>query len=127
MHFNAYLPRPNGNFTLVLVRFKDFHKYFTGHFHRAHLTHTLFPFFLLFKQLTLTGNVAAVAFCKYVLTHSLNRFTGNNFTAHRRLYGDFKQLTGNCILQVFAKGSTAFVSAPFKYDDGQRVANFTVQ
>ena len=47
----------------------------------AHALHALFAFLLLFEELALTGNVAAVALGGYVLAERGNGFAGDDLLA----------------------------------------------
>ena len=52
-----------------------------GHLHRAELPHSLLALFLLFQQLFLSADVAAVALCQHVLAHRLDGFTRDDLAA----------------------------------------------
>src|SRR5450755_579295 len=54
-------------------------------FDASHRFHTLLACLLLFEQLFLARDVAAVAFGKYVLAHRLDRFAGDDLRADGRL------------------------------------------
>src|SRR5579862_4482939 len=47
--------------------------------------HAALAFFLLFEQLALAADVAAVAFGQYVFAHTRNRFPRDHFAADGRL------------------------------------------
>ena len=82
----------------LLVEFEYRHKRFLRYLDRAELTHTLFAFLLLFEQLFLSRDVAAVALCKYVLAHRLYRLSCDNLSADRNLNRHLKELTRNMLL-----------------------------
>jgi len=65
-----------------------------GEVDRANASHALFALFLLFKQLFLSGYVAAVALGKNVLAERLYGLAGDDFAADGRLNRDFEELTG---------------------------------
>src|SRR5512135_457464 len=61
----------------------------------ADLLHPLFPFLLLFQELPLSRDVAAVAFRDDVLPDRLDRLPRDDLSADRRLDDHFEHLTGN--------------------------------
>ena len=71
-------------------------------FHLAELPHALLAFLLLVQKFALAGYVAAVSLRRHILGQRRDRLTRNHAPANRRLDGDFKQLAGNQILQLFA-------------------------
>src|SRR3984893_4219342 len=58
----------------------------------AELAHPLFALLLLFEELAFAGHVAAIAFGEHVLAQSLDRFSGDDPSADRRLDRHLKQL-----------------------------------
>ena len=68
-------------FILVFVQLQDGHEGFRGDGHRAEGAHTLLAFLLLFQQLLLTGDIAAVALGKHILTQRLDGLTGDDLAA----------------------------------------------
>ena len=58
---------------------------------------------MLFQQLFLTGNIAAVALGQHVLSHGLHGLPGDDPAADGSLDGDFKELAGNILLQLLAQ------------------------
>ena len=76
------------------IQLKHSHEGALGHLDGANLAHALFAFLLLFQQLALTGDVAAVALGCHVFTHLANRFAGNDFCADGRLHGNVELLAG---------------------------------
>ncbi len=52
-----------------------------GYLHITGLALPLLSFLLLLQKLLLSGNIAAVALCQYVLTHGLYSLSGDNLTA----------------------------------------------
>src|SRR5438067_1495737 len=63
--------------------------------HAADLLHPLFPFLLLFEQLSLSRDVSAVALRQHVLAHRFDRFTGDDAAADGRLNRDLEHLPRN--------------------------------
>src|SRR5699024_7169598 len=57
---------------VVVVQFQHGGKGFAGQTHRPQLAHLLFAFLLLFQQLFLAGDVAAVALGQHVLAQGLD-------------------------------------------------------
>ena len=87
------------------INAQNAHECFTGQFHGTYLPHALFTFFLLFKQLLFTRDVAAVAFCKNIFAKSTHGLSGNDFAADRSLNRNFKLLPGNDFLKLFGDGT----------------------
>ena len=77
--------------------------------YRAELTHLLFAFLLLFEQLLLSRDVAAVALCKNVLAQRLDRFAGDYLAADSCLYRYLEQLTRDVLLKPLGDLSRAGV------------------
>src|SRR5205085_3271296 len=61
--------------------------------------HSFFSFFLFLQQLSLAGNVAAVAFRGHVFSQGRNVFPRNYFSANRRLDRHLIKLPWNHFLQ----------------------------
>ena len=114
-------------FLIIVVQLENCHECFLRHFNRAEVTHSLFALFLLFQQFLLTGNIAAVALGKHVLTQSLDGFTGDDLAADCRLNGDLKLGTGDIVLQLFADLTGTRVGIFRKEDETQSVHNVTVE
>src|SRR5690349_960733 len=58
----------------LIARLEDGHERFLRNVNTADALHALFAFLLLFEQLALARDVAAVALGRHVLTHRLDRF-----------------------------------------------------
>ena len=84
------------------------------------------PSFCFSKQLLLAGDVAAVALGQHVLAQRLDRLAGDDLAADGRLNGNFKQLAGDGVLELFGDGAPAGVGAVAVDDDGERVALLAV-
>ena len=95
--------------------------------HRAEVSHLLLALFLLFQQLFLSGNVAAVALGKHVLAHGLYRLPGDDPSADGGLYGHFKKLAGNVLLQLFTQPAGAGIRLILVGDKAQCVHSVAVQ
>nr|GFD58521.1 hypothetical protein [Tanacetum cinerariifolium] len=78
-------------------------------------------FFLLFEQLALTRNVAAIALGNHVFTQSLYRFAGDDFLADRGLNGDVEHLAGQQLAQLFAEAFAPFVALGAVHDGREGV------
>src|SRR4030095_494336 len=83
-----------------LIDLKYCQKSFLRDFHRAQLLHPLFPLFLLFQQLALPGDVAAVALGQDVLAERRDRLSGDDLVADRGLNDDLEQLPGDQFLEL---------------------------
>ena len=114
---------------------EDFHEGMLGDGDLADLFHPLFSLLLLFPELSFPGNVAAVALGGDVFREGREGFSGDDFSADGGLDGDFKLLTGNDFLELFADGAPfgfgfagmdeagegvdgLFVDLDFELDDG---------
>ena len=64
-----------GSLTLFIIHLEHGQKRFAGHGNGTELAHALLAFLLLFQQLFLSGDVAAVALGQHVLAHA-SRFHG---------------------------------------------------
>lgn len=60
--------------------------------------HALFAFLLFFKQFSFSGNVAAVAFGKNVLSDRVYRFARDDLASDRALNGNLELLAGDLAL-----------------------------
>ena len=77
--------------------------------HGAQTPHLLFALFLLFQQLLLTGDIAAIALGQHVLSHGLDGLTGDDLAADGSLDGDLKELSGDVLLQLLTQPAGAGV------------------
>ena len=75
---------------LFLVQLQDAHKCLLRNLYVSDLTHTFLSFLLLLQKFSLSGNIAAVAFCQNVLPHCLDRLAGNDLSTNRRLDWNLK-------------------------------------
>ena len=82
---------------------------------------------MLFKQLFLSGNIAAVALCKNVLAHSLDGFARNDLSADTRLDRHLKELSGDLLLELFRHFSGSAVRLFLVDDERQRVNDLAVE
>ena len=95
--------------------------------HRAELPHSLLALFLLFQQLFLSADVAAVALCQHVLAHRLDGFTRDDLAADGRLNRNLEHLPRDDVFELLADGTPAPVRLVAVDDDGERVADFAVE
>src|SRR5207248_463262 len=89
------------------------HKGFLGDFHVADPLHSLLALGLLLEELSLSGDVAAVAFGENVLAHRGDRFPGDDPTSDRRLDWHLEKLTRNQVpklLHQFFSSGIGFVN-----------------
>ena len=127
------LPFPS-NVRFFLFGFEDFHEGALGDVHFADFFHSLFPLFLLFPELALAGDVAAVTFCGDVLGDGADGFAGDDLAANGCLDRDFKELLRNHFFEFGADGAPFglrfgavdetgkgvdrfFIDADFEFDD----------
>ena len=117
-----------------LFSLKDFHEGALGDVDLADLFHFLFALFLLFPELALAGDVAAVAFGGDVFGDGADGFAGDDFAADGGLDGDFEELLRDDFFELGADGAPfgfgfgavdeagegvdgLFVDADFEFDD----------
>src|SRR6185503_15809883 len=97
------------------------------HLDPADLFHSLLAFLLLFEQLALAGDVAAVALGGHVLAHGLDRLAGDDPAADRGLYRDLVELAGDHRAQLLGEGLALLVGLLAVDDDGERVHRVPVE
>ena len=93
----------------------------------AELAHLLFAFLLLFEQLLLAGDVAAVALGQNVLAHGFDGLAGDDLTADGSLDRDLEQGAGDVVPQLFADTAALAVGVVAEDDHGQSVHGVAVQ
>ena len=86
---------------VVAVQLEHSGEGLTGQGNAAQLTHLLFAFLLLFQQLLLAGDIAAVALGQHVLAQSLDGLPGDDLAADGRLDGNLELGSGNIVLELF--------------------------
>ena len=88
--------------------------------------HALLAFFLLFEQLSLTGDIAAVAFGCNILAECADRAACDDFSAYGALNGNLIHLARDFIFEAFA-GNKRSGPGAFPVDDlRQCIDLFTV-
>ena len=85
---------------VAAVQFEHGGEGFAGEGDGAELAHLLFAFLLLFEQLFLSGDVAAVALGENVLAHRLYGLACDDLAADGRLNGHLEQLTRDVLLEL---------------------------
>ena len=93
----------------------------------AQLAHLLFALFLLFQQLFLAGDVAAVALGQHVLAHGLDRLTGDDLAADGRLNGDLEEVARDVVPQLLADAAALGVGVVAEDDHGQSIHGVAVE
>src|SRR3989304_9662876 len=88
----ARAPPPARSRALLAVQVQDGEKGLLRHLDRAELAHPLLALLLLFEQLALAGDVAAVALRDHVLAPSLDRLPGDHAGADHGLAGHVEEL-----------------------------------
>src|SRR5690606_5898138 len=91
------------------------------HFHISYLAHTLLTFLLFFQKLTLTADVATIAFGSNIFSHGRNIFSRNNFSTYCCLYCNLKLLPWQQLLQFLAKFAAKFLRPAAVYQCTQRI------
>ena len=110
-----------------LVQLEDGHEGLGGELDGAQGAHLLLAFLLLFQQLLLPADVAAVALGQHVLPHGLDGLAGDDLAADGRLDGDLEELAGDVLLQLFADLPGAAVGLVPVDDEGQGVHLLAVE
>src|SRR3954452_1781024 len=88
---------------LISIYFEDGEEGFLRDLHVANLFHPLLTFLLTLQQLALSGEVAAVAFGRDVLSQRLDRCPRDDPGADRRLDGDLELLLRDELLHLDAQ------------------------
>ena len=88
---------------------------FLGDVYAAYPLHALLAFLLLFEELALAGDVAAIAFGEDVFAHGGDVFAGDHAAADGGLERDFEHLAGN----QFSQAADEFAAALDASDAGK--------
>ncbi len=112
---------------LFIANLERGQKSLLGQFHVAHSFHALFAFFLFFQQLALAGDVAAIAFCGYILAEGGNSFPGDYFLANGRLDGNHEKLARNGALELERQGAPVLIGLVLVDNYRKRIDWFPVQ
>ena len=116
-----------GQKRLFVAHLKGCQKRFLRQFYVAHALHALFAFFLLFKQLALTCNIAAVAFGGHVFAEGRHCFAGNDFLTNGSLNGYLKKLARNTALELECEAAPVGLGPVAVYNDRKSVNRFAVK
>src|SRR3546814_15230328 len=84
------------------------------------LAHALLAGLLLFQQLPLAGDIAAVALRRHVLAQGGDGLARDHLAADGSLDGDLEELARDEILEAFAEHAAARLGLAAVDDDGQR-------
>src|ERR1700722_13887088 len=107
--------------TAALAHLQHSQESFLRNVHAPNPLHPLLAFLLFLQQLTLTGNVAAVALGDDILADRRNRLARNDLRSNRRLYRHFKHLPRDQLSHLAHQQPPAIVSEVFMDDRGQRI------
>src|SRR5216117_967224 len=110
-----------------LVNLEHREERFLRDLHGAHLLHPLLSFLLLFEQLALPRDVAAVALGGHVLAQRPDRPARDHLGPDRRLDHDLEQLPRDQLLQLFGELLAPLVRLVAVDDDGEGVHRVTVE
>ena len=112
---------------VAAVQFEHGGEGFAGEGDGAELAHLLFAFLLLFEQLLLTGDIAAVALGEDVLAHGLDGLAGDDLAADGGLHRDLEQVAEDVVPQLFADAAALGVGVVAEDDHGQSVHGVAVE
>ena len=110
-----------GRRNLIFADFEDGEEGLLGDVDLADALHALFAFFLLFEELALAGDVAAVAFGDDVFADGGDGFAGDDLGADGGLDGDLEHLPGDELAHFADEGLAAVVGGVAVDDDGEGV------
>ena len=99
---------------------------FLRNLYLAELAHALLALFLLFEELALAGDVAAVAFGGHVLAHGGDGLAGDDLAADGRLDRDLEHVAGDQVLQLLAHEAAALFGRGAVDQHGERVDRLLV-
>ena len=117
----------NGFFVMLfIIQFQNTHEGFLRDLYITDLTHSLLTFLLFFQKLLLTGNIAAVTFCKHIFSHGSDRLSGNDLASYSRLDWNLEQMTRNLIFELLAHLPSALISGILMHDEGKCIHLFLV-
>ena len=71
------------------------------------MAHAFFTFFLLIKEFSFPGGIAAIAFGRHVFAHGRNGFARNDLAANGRLNRNFKEVARDKLFEAFAHLASA--------------------
>ena len=110
-----------------LIQLEDRQERLRGNLDTAQGAHLLFALLLLFQQLLLPGDVAAVALGQHVLPHGLHGLPGDDPAADGRLDRHLEQLPGDVLLQLLAQPPGPGVRLVLVGDEAQGVHHLPVE
>src|SRR3990172_73143 len=103
----------------LLGDFEDGQEGFLRDIHAADALHALLALLLLFKELALAGDVAAITLGDYVLAHRRDIFARDDLGADGRLQAHFKLLPRDELLEFLDQRFAALVGAIAMDDHAQ--------
>src|SRR5262245_7913235 len=109
-----------GRFSLVIY-LEHSQESFLWNFNLADALHALLALLLLFEQLALARDVAAVTFGQDVFAQGLDRLAGDDARADGRLDRHLEQLPWNELAHLFDQRAPARVGGVFMHDQRERV------
>ena len=93
----------------------------------TNLAHAFLSFFLLFKQLTLSGNITTITLGSHVFTYCFYRFSGNYFGSNSRLNCYLELLSLNELFQLKANLFTQCKGIILMYQSRQGIHRISVK
>ena len=109
------------------IQFKHREECLLRHFYVANLLHPLFALLLLFKQLSLSADVATIALGSHILTYTFNGFSRHNLGTDSSLNSDVKLLPWNEFLEFFAHSSAEGNGIVLMGECRKSVHRFTIE
>src|SRR2546422_242561 len=110
-----------------LVNLEHREERFLRDLHGAHLLHPLLSFLLLFEQLALARDVAAVALGGHVLAQRPDRLARDHLGPDRCLDHDLEQLSRNQVLELLGDLAAPLVRLITMDDNAERVHCLAVE
>src|SRR5579871_4580907 len=108
-------------FLLVLADSQDGQESLLRDIDLANSLHALLALFLLFEQLALAGNIAAITLCQDVFAQCADTLSGDNLGADRGLNRHFKLLPRDEFAHLRNQRFAALIGEVTMNDDGERV------
>ncbi|CAN4021999.1 Antirestriction protein (ArdA), partial [Dysosmobacter welbionis] len=111
----------------LLVQLEHCEKCLRRDLHASQGAHLFLALLLLFQQLLLAADVAAVALGQHILPHSLDGLPGDDPAANGRLDRHLEQLPGDVLLQLLAQPAGPGIRLVSVGDEAQGIHRIAVE